>query len=303
MKLLFLLIKVIFVLLVILPLLLIVGTICLIEEYIILNTFWIRRYTIQAIKSFSIRESIPLDKITNIEVKRSSGGTANMVRRIDIWLVNQNKPVQVLFKKYLLFGSIFSFLGYFLGPYPPSKVSPAQRQNSEETALKCFSQMGIAVPKILFTDHKRKISFFQFIEGIRIDKLLLEYTRDRKEQELLLLFHQYGIYLATIHRSNWSLIDGNPFNFKFSCQEGKIYFTDLELASNSNYKSWDIANSFSLIQKTFTKEIAKKIKGYFLNGYSSVISPESMMDEVTIYLERLEAYNLLNKYVPHINFE
>lgn len=173
MKLLFLLIKVIFALFVILPLLLIVGIICLIEEYIILNPLWIKRYTVRVIKFFSIREFIPPDKITKIEVKRSSGGTANMVRRIDIWLFNQNKPIQLLFKKYLLFGSLFSFLGYFLGTYPPSKVSPAQRQNSEENALKCFFQIGIPVSRVLFSDHKRKISFFQFIEGIRIDRLFL----------------------------------------------------------------------------------------------------------------------------------
>ena len=303
MSLLFLAIKLIFTLLVILPLLLIVGIICLIEEYIILNPFWIKRYTTQAIKSFSIRELIPRDKITKIEVKRSSGGTANMVRRIDIWLPNQNKPIQVLFKKYLLFGSLFSFLGYFLGPYPPSKVSPAERQNSEEAALKCFFEIGIPVPRILLTDHKRRISFFQFIEGIRIDKLLLDYIKNKKEQQCFSLFHQYGVCLAKIHNANWSLIDGNPFNFKYNCQEGKIYFTDLELSSNANYKSWDIANSLNLIQKVFTKEAAEKIKEHFLNGYSSVISPESMRDEVNSHLKRLEGCNLLNKYVPHINFE
>ena len=303
MKLLSWLIKVTFALLVILPLLLIVGTICLIEEYIILNPFWIKRYTAQAVKSFLIRELIPPDKIIKIEVKRSSGGTANMVRRLDIWLLNQNNPIPVLFKKYLLFGSLFSFLGYFLGPYPSSKVSPTDRQNSEENALKCFFQIGVPVPRILFTDHKRKISFFQFIEGIRIDRLLPEYIKNKKEQECFRLFHQYGVYLAKIHNANWSLVDGNPFNFKFNCQEDKIYFTDLELSSNADNKSWDIANSLNLIQKVFTKEAAEKIKGHFFNGYSSVISPESMRDEINSHLKRLEGYNLLNKYVPHINFE
>lgn len=300
---LFLLIKVTFTLLFILPLLLIVGTICLFEEYIVLNPIWIRRYTAQVIRFFPVKEDIPIDKITKIEVKRSSGGTANMVRRIDIWLSNRNKPIQVLFKKYLLFGSVFSFLGYFLGPYPPSKISPAQRQHSEEAALRCFSLLGVAVPGILFSDHKRKISFFQFIEGIRIDRLLLDYRKNKKEQECFSLFHQYGVCLAKIHNANWCLIDGNPFNFKYNCREDKIYFTDLELSSDLHYKSWDIANALNLIQGVFTREVSERIKEHFLDGYSSVVSPEPMRDEVNRYLKRLEGYNLINKYVPHINFE
>lgn len=303
MKLLSWLVKVTFALFVILPLLLIVGTICLIEEYAILNPAWIKHYAAKVMQSLSGEDFIPLGKITKIVVKRSSGGTANMVRRLDVWISDQNKPLQLLFKKYLLFGSFFSFLGYFLGPYPPSRVSPAQRQGSEEAALRCFSQIGITVPRILFIDHKRKISFFQFVDGIRIDRLLLDYIKNKKEQECLALFYQYGSSLAKIHNAGWSLIDGNPFNFKYNCQEGKIYFTDLELSSNFNHKSWDIANSLNLIRNLFAKETAEKIKEHFLDGYASVISPELMRDEVDSHLKRLEGYNLLNKYLPHINFE
>lgn len=283
------------------PLLLIVGICSLIEEYLFLRPKWIAEYILK-VSSLGDIKPISRDKIVEFRVERMKGGIANAIRKITIKLSDSDKIKQIIFKKYRFLGSIYCFIGFFLGPFPPSKILPGDRQKSEQIALEHIANIGIPAPKVLFMDTNQKITIFQFIEGERLDKIISEYRETGRIKDILSIFYNYGLLLAAIHQSGGSLIDANPFNLIYKELESKIYFVDLELSSLSNNQDWDLAYSLNAIERIGEGSSLNGVEKYFLDGYTHS-ADRSMNENVNRHRANLQKYNRLHRFSQKIVFK
>ena len=285
--------KYFFALFIIVPLLLLVGMWSFIEEYFFLRHKWVIEYILKVSNVWN-HQPISRDKVVEIKVERMNGGIANVVRKVSIQLSDSDKPKQVVFKKYRLLGSIYSFIGFFLGPFPFSRILPRDRQQSEQIAVEHFTNIGISAPKVLFLDTRQKITVFQFIEGERLDKAIFGCRQTGRINDMLFIFYNYGLNVAAIHHSGWSLIDANPFNIIFMNFESRISFVDLELSSFSNNQDWDLAYLLNAIEKIAEGDLVHDIKKHFLDGYS-FFGGRSMNENVKRHKTVLQQFNRLHQ--------
>jgi tRNA A-37 threonylcarbamoyl transferase component Bud32 len=293
--------KIIFSLFIIFPLMLIAGAYSLIEEYCILRPKVIRDYIVNVSSAWS-SETISRDKIVKFRVERMKGGIANIVRKISITLSDSDKPAQIVFKKYRFLGSIYCFIGSFLGPFPSAKILTGQRQRSEKNALEEIASIGIPVPEVLYVDTRRKITLLQFIEGKRLDRVISEFRQTKRITDIPPIFYNYGLLLATIHGSGRALIDANPFNLIYTDLGSKIYFVDLELSSFSNKQDWDLAYSLSAIEKTADLGPLYDIKKNFLDGYAH-LADRTINKKVAMHQAVLQKYDRLHRLSRNIIFK
>jgi tRNA A-37 threonylcarbamoyl transferase component Bud32 len=104
--------------------------------------------------------------------------------------------------------------------------------------------MGLDVPKILYVSHGERLIFMEYVEGEKLDKLVKRIAKSQTDESLkseLDVISRVGEKLAKVHALGISLGDTKPENIMVRGKNGEICLLDLEQASRSGDKVWDIA--------------------------------------------------------------
>ncbi len=104
--------------------------------------------------------------------------------------------------------------------------------------------MGFDVPKILYVSHGERLIFMEYVEGEKLDKLVKRIAKSQTDESLkneLGVISRVGEKLAKVHALGISLGDTKPENIMVRGKNGEICLLDLEQASRSGDKVWDIA--------------------------------------------------------------
>jgi len=104
--------------------------------------------------------------------------------------------------------------------------------------------MGFDVPKILHVSHSERLVFMEYVEGEKLDKVIKGIVKSQTDQSLkneLGVISRVGEKFAKVHAVGIALGDTKPENIMVRGKNGEICLLDLEQASRSGDKVWDIA--------------------------------------------------------------
>jgi len=104
--------------------------------------------------------------------------------------------------------------------------------------------MGFDVPKILYVSHGERLVFMEYVEGEKLDKAIKRIVKSQTDESLkneLGVISRVGEKFAKVHAVGIALGDTKPENIMVRGKNGEICLLDLEQASRSGDKVWDIA--------------------------------------------------------------
>jgi len=104
--------------------------------------------------------------------------------------------------------------------------------------------MSFDVPEILYVSHSERLVFMEYIEGEKLDNAIKRIVKSQTDESVrneLGLIRRVGKRFAEVHALGIALGDTKPENIMIRETDGEIYLLDLEQASRSGDKVWDIA--------------------------------------------------------------
>jgi tRNA A-37 threonylcarbamoyl transferase component Bud32 len=118
------------------------------------------------------------------------------------------------------------------------------RLERECTVNQQLYSMGFDVPKILYVSHGERLVFMEYVEGEKLDKTVKRIVKSQTDESLkneLGVISRVGEKFAKVHAVGIALGDTKPENIMVRGKNGEICLLDLEQASRSGDKVWDIA--------------------------------------------------------------
>ncbi|MEM3737265.1 MAG: hypothetical protein QXJ75_04165 [Candidatus Bathyarchaeia archaeon] len=152
-----------------------------------------------------------------------------------------------------------------------------------------------ATPSILRVSWNRSLLFKEFIDGQRLDKLIKGVIRSGAiADDVKSILWRAGKTLAEIHSVDFTIGDNKPENI-VACEDGRIYFVDLEQAGKGGNKPWDLAEfvyySAHYALPTDPMKGIDDIISSFSEGYIAGGGSKDHVKKITSHL-------YVNKFVP-----
>lgn len=193
------------------------------------------------IRAFA-RQVLSDGKYSRIRVEEF-GGVLNDVFLIKAYSKGTMKKILVKrFKDWTSF-KWFPLSMWSIGARGGFAVLGRSRLGRECAINELLAQKGFLVPKVLHVSNVERLVFMEFIEGEdlsnAVKRIAVAHSPEKTEKELALIT-RVGETYAKVHTLDVVLGDTKPENIMVNTQ-GNLYLLDLEQASRSGDKAWDVA--------------------------------------------------------------
>ena len=215
------------------------------------------------------------NELNIINKKKIRSGFNNCLLKITC--NNSFQEEDLLYKKFCLFGSFFTFWGNFFTPYGNyRKISSKKRMINEINYNNILRNNNINAPKIIDYNFTNNSLLMNYISGQNLDCLIAD---DK-------VMYKVGRLVAKIHSLKIFLNDNTPTNYILRGKD--IFIVDLEGFSNKGNKYWDLAIFVYWIER-LNGNIKK-----FINGYETFDSKSNidrkLLKNIT---DMLRLYNII----------
>ncbi len=198
------------------------------ERYILISTWkGLQPLTFQLEASDLIKH---LYGEAQFEIRRK-GGALNSTYVLTVWA----DGVHTLFiKKYLNWTDLkWIAARIWAAGVKNFSINPATRLATEVFYLERLKEMGFKTPEVVHVNWRQKILFTTYLDGLNLLELWLREDEGRDNFAM-----DVGLCLARLHSTGVTIGDCKPETFMRV--DGDIYITDLEQASFSGDRSWDL---------------------------------------------------------------
>ena len=150
-------------------------------------------------------------------------------------------------------------------------TSPQARMHREYSASILLRSRGVATPAIIGAVLDDKVLVKEYIEGERLSDLVQGVLTGRSEETGTV--EKFGEAMGAIHKAGFALGDTKATNVIVN-GGGKLYFTDLEQATEGGDQAWDVAAFVYYQAKLSFKEAGmKKVAEAFLEATGGKTAP------------------------------
>jgi len=154
-------------------------------------------------------------------------------------------------------------------------TSPQARMHREYRASIVLRSRGVMTPLILGAVLDDKILVKEYIEGERLSDIVQGVLTGRSDQTLMV--ERFGEAMGAIHRADFALGDSKATNVIIKA-DGRLFFTDLEQATEGGDQAWDVAAFVYYQAKLSFKEAGmKRVADAFLRGYKRANGAENIV--------------------------
>ncbi len=144
-------------------------------------------------------------------------------------------------------------------------TSPQARMHREYSASIILRSRGVATPMILGAVLDDKVLVKEYVEGERLSDIVQAVLTGRSDD--VSDVERFGEAMGEVHRAGFALGDSKATNVIVK-GDGRLYFTDLEQATEGGDQAWDIAAFIYYQAKLSLKEAGmRKVAEAFLRGY------------------------------------
>jgi tRNA A-37 threonylcarbamoyl transferase component Bud32/predicted nucleotidyltransferase len=153
-------------------------------------------------------------------------------------------------------------------------TSPQARMHREYHASVTLRSRGVATPKIVGAVLDEKVLVKEYVEGARLSDIVQAILTGRSEETGVV--ERFGEAMGAVHKAGFSLGDSKATNVIVS-EDGRLYFTDLEQATEGGDQAWDVAAFIYYQAKLSLKEAGtRKVADAFFKGYRSANGTENI---------------------------
>jgi Kae1-associated kinase Bud32 len=153
-------------------------------------------------------------------------------------------------------------------------TSPQARMHREYQASVVLRSRGVATPMIIGAVLDEKVLVKEYIEGERLSDVVQGVLTGRLEETRTV--ERFGEAVGAVHKAGFALGDSKATNVIVS-DDGGLYFTDLEQATEGGDQAWDVAAFVYYQAKLSFKEAGtKKVAEAFLRGYKKANGAENI---------------------------
>ena len=154
-------------------------------------------------------------------------------------------------------------------------TSPQARMHREYHASLALRAKGVATPVVLGAALDDKVLVKEFIEGERLSDIVQHVLTGRSAETTQV--ERFGEAMGAVHKSGFALGDSKATNVIVK-GDGRLYFTDLEQATEGGDMAWDVAAFVYYQAKLSFKEAGmKKVADAFLTGYRRANGAENIV--------------------------
>jgi Kae1-associated kinase Bud32 len=154
-------------------------------------------------------------------------------------------------------------------------TSPQARMHREYHASVVLRSRGVATPMIVGAVLDEKVLVKEYIEGERLSDLVQQVLTGRSEDAMVV--ERFGEAMGGVHRAGFALGDPKANNV-IAKGDGRLYFTDLEQATEGGDQAWDVAAFVYYQAKLSLKEAGmRRVAEAFLKGYRRVNGTENIV--------------------------
>jgi len=191
---------------------------------------------------------------------RRKGGVLNSTYELIIYADGVHK---LFIKKYLNWTDLKWIAARIWAAWVKNfSINPSTRLATEVFYLERLRSMGFRTPEVVHVNWRRKILFTTYLEGKNLLELWLQGDADRDRFAQLV-----GSCLARIHATGVTIGDCKPETFMKVMDEP--YVTDLEQASFSGDRSWDLMELIYYPGHYLDVDEATKYARHVVEGYLS----------------------------------
>ena len=154
-------------------------------------------------------------------------------------------------------------------------TSPQARMHREYHASVVLRSRGVAIPMVIGAVLDDKILVKEYVEGERLSDIVQDVLTGRSEETRTV--ERFGEAMGEVHEAGFALGDSKATNVIVK-GDGRLYFTDLEQATEGGDQAWDVAAFVYYQAKLSFKEAGmKKVADAFLRGYKTANGIENIV--------------------------
>lgn len=205
----------------------------------------------------------------SLRVERSSirvsrvGKAFNSTYLIEVALDGDSRTL--FLKRYLAWNSV-KWVAAKLWTFPLRNfhISPSMRLSNELFFMDYLRERGIPTPRVIHVSWRRKLMVRQAVRGVSAMEV---WTSERfSDSEAERVVRECGRLIARVHQEGVIVGDCKADNVVVD-EGGKLWLVDLEQASRSGDRSWDVAEFVLFAGRYLEPSRAERFAESFAGGY------------------------------------